>query len=134
MLGVRIPPALPLLSETSRGDGEERQRQDSEQSSGGEQGFGQAVAHGHQEPLLTPFLRPGLEADRRPGTVAAKPQGRVRTFLREVRVEMSKVTWPPRKELITSTGVVIVAVIIAGVYIGVWDFVWNLIVRAVGLG
>jgi preprotein translocase subunit SecE len=68
------------------------------------------------------------------GTVTTKPHGRLRTFLREVRVEMSKVTWPPRKELITSTGVVLVAVIIAGVYIGVWDFVWNLIVRAVGLG
>ena len=47
---------------------------------------------------------------------------------------MKKVTWPPRKELITSTGVVIVAVMIAGVYIGVWDFIWNLIVRAVKLG
>ncbi len=68
------------------------------------------------------------------GSVAAKPTGRVRTFFREVRVEMSKVTWPPRKELITSTGVVIVAVIIAGVYIGVWDFIWNTIVRLVGLG
>ena len=68
------------------------------------------------------------------GTVTTKPQGRLRTFLREVRVEMSKVTWPPRKELITSTGVVIVAVIIAGVYIGIWDYIWNLIIRAVGLG
>lgn len=68
------------------------------------------------------------------GTVVTKPAGRVRTFLREVRVEMSKVTWPPRKELITSTGVVMVAVIIAGIYIGVWDFLWNLIVRAVNLG
>jgi preprotein translocase subunit SecE len=68
------------------------------------------------------------------GTVVTKPVGRIRTFYREVRVEMSKVTWPPRKELITSTGVVIVAVVIAGVYIGVWDFIWNLIVRAVKLG
>ena len=68
------------------------------------------------------------------GTVVAKPVGRMRTFFREVRVEMSKVTWPPRKELITSTGVVIVAVVIAGVYIGIWDFIWNLIVRAVKLG
>jgi len=58
----------------------------------------------------------------------------VRTFLREVRIEMTKVTWPPRKELLTATGVVIVAVIIAGVYIGVFDFIWNLIVRAVKLG
>jgi preprotein translocase SecE subunit len=47
---------------------------------------------------------------------------------------MSKVTWPPRKELMTATGVVIIAVIIAGVYIGVFDFIWNVIVRAVGLG
>ncbi len=58
----------------------------------------------------------------------------MRTFFREVRVEMKKVTWPPRKELITSTGVVIVAVVIASVYIGVWDFIWNAIVRLVGLG
>ena len=55
-------------------------------------------------------------------------------FVREVRQELAKVTWPPRKELLTATGVVIVAVIIAGVYIGVFDFIWNLIVRAVGLG
>ena len=68
------------------------------------------------------------------GAVSAKPHGRVRTFFREVRIEMSKVTWPPRKELLQATGVVIVAVIIAGVYIGVFDFIWNVIVRAVGLG
>jgi preprotein translocase subunit SecE len=68
------------------------------------------------------------------GAVSTKPHGRIRTFLREVRIEMGKVTWPPRKELITSTGVVIVAVIIAGVYIGVFDFIWNIIMRAVGLG
>lgn len=68
------------------------------------------------------------------GAVSTKPVGRVRTFFREVRIEMSKVTWPPRKELLTATGVVIVAVIIAGVYIGVFDFIWNLIVRAVKLG
>ena len=55
-------------------------------------------------------------------------------FFREVKVELSKVTWPPRKELLTATGVVIVAVVIAGVYIGVFDFIWNIIVRSVGLG
>ena len=88
--------------------------------------------------IKNPFSRSSSAAPSRHtgprGTVATKPQGRLRTFLREVRIEMSKVTWPPRKELITSTGVVIVAVVIAGVYIGVWDFIWNLIVRAVGLG
>jgi preprotein translocase subunit SecE len=68
------------------------------------------------------------------GTVSTKPRGRVRTFFREVRIEMSKVTWPPRKELLKSTGVVIIAVVIAGVFIGVFDFIWNLIVRSVGMG
>jgi preprotein translocase subunit SecE len=68
------------------------------------------------------------------GTVSVKPHGRLRTFFREVRIEMTKVTWPPRRELLQATGVVIVAVIIAGIFIGVFDFIWNLIVRAVGLG
>jgi preprotein translocase subunit SecE len=68
------------------------------------------------------------------GTVSTKPRGRVRTFLREVRIEMGKVTWPPRKEIIKSTGVVIVAVAIAGAFIGLFDFIWTTIVHAVGLG
>jgi preprotein translocase subunit SecE len=68
------------------------------------------------------------------GAVATKPHGRTRTFFREVKIEMSKVTWPARRELLQATGVVIIAVIIAGVYIGVFDFIWNVIVRAVGLG
>jgi preprotein translocase subunit SecE len=68
------------------------------------------------------------------GAVSTKPHGRIRTFLREVRIEMGKVTWPGRKELLTSTGVVIVAVIIAAVYIGIFDFIWNIIMRSVGLG
>ena len=38
------------------------------------------------------------------GAVSVKPGGRVRTFFREVRIEMSKVTWPPRKEAHQSTG------------------------------
>jgi preprotein translocase subunit SecE len=68
------------------------------------------------------------------GAVSAKPVGRVRTFFREVRVEMKKVTWPTRKELLKSTGVVIVAVVIAAVFIGVFDYIWSVVVNAVGLG
>jgi preprotein translocase subunit SecE len=68
------------------------------------------------------------------GTVSTKPRGRVRTFLREVRIEMGKVTWPPRKEILKSTGVVIIAVAIAGAFIGLFDFIWTTIVHAVGLG
>jgi preprotein translocase subunit SecE len=67
------------------------------------------------------------------GTVSTKPVGRLRTFFREVRVEMKKVTWPPRKELIKSTGVVMVAVVVAAAYIGAFDALWNWLVKVAGM-
>jgi preprotein translocase subunit SecE len=42
-------------------------------------------------------------------------------FLREVRLEMKKVTWPTRKEVTGSTTVVIVTVIIVAIYLGIVD-------------
>jgi len=42
-------------------------------------------------------------------------------FLREVRLEMKKVTWPTRKEITGSTGVVIVTVMIVAIYLGIVD-------------
>jgi len=42
-------------------------------------------------------------------------------FLREVRVELKKVSWPSRKEISGSTGVVIVTVIIVAIYLGIID-------------
>jgi preprotein translocase subunit SecE len=66
--------------------------------------------------------------------VSTKPVGRVRTFFREVRIEMKKVTWPPRKELVKSTGVVVVAVLIAAVFIGAFDALWNWLVTVAKLG
>jgi len=88
-----------------------------------------------QDALARASLRTEDRSSTAPrGTVSTKPVGRVRTFFREVRVEMKKVTWPPRKELIKSTGVVIVAVVIAAVFIGVFDYIWNTVIKAVGLG
>lgn len=42
-------------------------------------------------------------------------------FLREVKLELKKVSWPSRKEISGSTGVVIVNVIIVAVYLGFLD-------------
>ena len=44
-------------------------------------------------------------------------------FLREVKLELKKVSWPSRKEISGSTGVVIVNVIIVAIYLGILDFV-----------
>jgi preprotein translocase subunit SecE len=68
------------------------------------------------------------------GAVSTKPVGRLRTFLREVRIEMKKVTWPPRKELVKSTGVVIFAVAVAAVFIFVLDRLWIYLVELSGMG
>jgi preprotein translocase subunit SecE len=46
-------------------------------------------------------------------------------FLRDVRVEMGKVTWPTRKDLAQSTLVVLVAVAIATVYTFALDTVFD---------
>ena len=42
-------------------------------------------------------------------------------FLREVKLELKKVSWPSRKEISGSTGVVIVNVLIVAAYLGILD-------------
>jgi preprotein translocase subunit SecE len=60
-------------------------------------------------------------------TRAAKPAEKkgLMKFLRDVRIEMGKVTWPTRKDLAQSTLVVLVAVAIATAYVGVLDFAFE---------
>ncbi|MEW6666576.1 MAG: preprotein translocase subunit SecE [Thermodesulfobacteriota bacterium] len=43
-------------------------------------------------------------------------------FLRESRMELKKVKWPSRKELLASTGAVIVLSLLVGLYLGIIDF------------
>ena len=64
--------------------------------------------------------KPQPKAKARP----AEKKG-VTKFLRDVRVEMGKVTWPTRKDLAQSTLVVLVAVAIATAYTGVLDVIFD---------
>lgn len=43
-------------------------------------------------------------------------------FLREARMELRKVKWPTRKELLASTAVVIVLVLVVAFFLGLIDF------------
>jgi preprotein translocase subunit SecE len=43
----------------------------------------------------------------------------------DVVLELSKVTWPTRKETYASTIVVIVTSLIAAAVVGAFDFVWS---------
>jgi preprotein translocase subunit SecE len=46
---------------------------------------------------------------------------RIKKFFREVRVETSKVVYPNRDELISSTWIVIVTVLVISVFLGIVD-------------
>lgn len=48
---------------------------------------------------------------------------RWKTFLRETRAELKKVTWPKRKEVYATTLVVIITCVIFGVYLWLVDVV-----------
>jgi preprotein translocase subunit SecE len=56
-------------------------------------------------------------------------------FIQEVRQEMSRVTWPSRKETLTTTAMVFVMVFIAAAFFFLIDQVFSAAVRLVfGLG
>lgn len=46
-------------------------------------------------------------------------------FLKEVRAELEKVTFPSRKELIRLTGVVIFISLVVGIFTGVADIIFT---------
>ena len=52
-------------------------------------------------------------------------------FLREVRAELKKVTWPSRKQALGSTAVVIVLVMIIAFYLGMVDMGLSSLIRLV---
>jgi len=56
------------------------------------------------------------KATERPGLGRA-----IADYIRDVRVEMSKVSWPSRRELRDSTLVVIVMVFVVALFIGIVD-------------
>ena len=55
---------------------------------------------------------------------------KIRQFLREVRAEMEKVSWPGRQEVQAATIVIIALVILLAAFIGAVDYVVS---RVLGL-
>lgn len=52
-------------------------------------------------------------------------------FLREVKVELKKVTWPTRKQTTGTTIVVIIFVFVVAVFLGLFDFGLSKLVQVV---
>jgi preprotein translocase subunit SecE len=62
----------------------------------------------------------------RPGIFTA-----VNEYVKDVRIEMSKVSWPTREELRESTLVVIVMVFVIAIFIGIVDRALSLAFEAI---
>ncbi len=75
-----------------------------------------------------------LKRSTTPAKAAAGKQGIIDKslqFLREVRVELKKVTWPSRKQAIGSTVVVLILTMIISLFLGVVDVGLSSLVRVV---
>jgi preprotein translocase subunit SecE len=74
------------------------------------------------------------EAKKAPTTGAFAPRRWLdvtATFLREVRVELKKVTWPTRKEALASTLVVLVLTFISALYLFGIDGILRFVIKLV---
>ena len=63
-------------------------------------------------------------------TTNVQSVGGIKKFLREVRTELKKVTWPTRQQLMAYTAVVLVAVILVSVLIWILDTAFAFAFRA----
>ena len=52
-------------------------------------------------------------------------------FLREVKVELKKVSWPDRNELVGSTVVIIITVAMVALFIGICDFIFSKLIHII---
>lgn len=68
--------------------------------------------------------------------MAGKPGlfDRIAEFYQDVKVEMSKVTWPSKEDLKASTVIVLLVLALFGIVIGCYDFIFQfLMVRVLSL-
>lgn len=56
---------------------------------------------------------------------------RIANFFKDVKIEMAKVSWPTRDELIGSTVIVLVSLAILSAFIGVCDIILSKIVNII---
>ena len=66
-----------------------------------------------------------------PETTGVKNAGGITLFMRDTIVELKKVTWPTKQELIANTAVVLIAVVICAALIWVIDSFFNVVFRLI---
>jgi preprotein translocase subunit SecE len=56
---------------------------------------------------------------------------KITAFFESVKLELGKVTWPTRKETVSTTGVVVVIVFLISIYLGACDIVLAKLMRLI---
>jgi preprotein translocase subunit SecE len=79
-----------------------------------------AAAKESKKRQVSPPKKAVAKARTEPGKIKSYLDTSIR-FLREVKVELKKVTWPTRKQTMGSTVVVIILVMIISLFLGVVD-------------
>ena len=119
MLGVRIPPGLPFIFEIMAKSKKKKKKKKKRSAAAAQAPTNQtqvvAVAETKIEKKRKAVDTPSVK-ERTTGTF-----DKISQFLREVRIELSKVTWPTRKDTIASTSVVLVIVILIAAFLGIVD-------------
>lgn len=81
---------------------------------------------------IIPLMKKGSAGTK---VVAGKQQKNIldksMQFLREVKIELKKVTWPSRKQTIGSTAVVLILVMIISLFLGMIDFGLSSLIRVI---
>lgn len=54
---------------------------------------------------------------------------RVRSYLTSVRTEISRVSWPSRKEVVSLTVLIILLSVVLGIYLGLADLIVTQVLR-----
>jgi len=92
---------------------------------------GETSARGIKKKLALPAKKQTAAAS--PVAIKHKDNifGKAAQFLREVKVELKKVTWPSRKQTIGSTVVVIALVMIISIFLGAVDLGLSSLIRIV---
>ena len=125
MLGVRLPPGLPFIFEIMAKSKKKKKKKSAApaQAAADKSQAVVAVAESKVPKKRKAVAKPSVK-ERTSGTIET-----IRQFLREVRIELSKVTWPTRKDTIASTSVVLVIVFLIGAFLGIVDLGLSRIMR-----
>lgn len=89
-----------------------------------------------EKPKKSLFSKSEDKADSKPAKEDIKPKKARFQFLKDVRSEMKRVTWPSRIDVLRWSGVVVAALLFFGVYVALLDngIITPLLVAFSGLG